>query len=72
MQCTQQENTQEIVGIELEMKDFLPLSNEKYLNKETRSCLGTPAFHFTPTITHNINNFERIQQHCNVQNENLG
>jgi hypothetical protein len=68
-------NTQEIARIELETKDFLPLSNESSLcslNKKSQSCLGIPALHFMPTFILNVNNFECTQQHCSVQNENLG
>lgn len=42
------------------------------LNKKSQSCLGILALHFVATFIHNVNNFERTQQHCSVQNENLG
>lgn len=41
-------------------------------NRELRSCLGTPVFHFAPTFIHNVNTFECTQWHYNMQNENLG
>jgi hypothetical protein len=41
-------------------------------NRESWSCLRTLALHFMLAFNHNVNNFEHTQQHCNVQNENLG